>query len=133
MMVMILTIDTTALDADSSESYAAWRGDNVEVQLDGKPLVEFLRCCFPFVVEELRELRGVEVVRRLVGEDAAHEDFCGFHVPGHHDSRHDCILDTLGDVPLGLPNSRAGRLDRLVVRAGRGNGFGVHNMLPSEK
>lgn len=41
---MILTIDTTALDADNSESYAAWRGDNVEVQLDGKPLKDGLYC-----------------------------------------------------------------------------------------
>lgn len=41
---MILTIDTTALDADTSESYAAWRGDNVEVQLDGKPLKDCMYC-----------------------------------------------------------------------------------------
>ena len=43
-MIMILTIDTTALDADSSESYASWRGDKIDIQLDGQPLKDCMYC-----------------------------------------------------------------------------------------
>lgn len=69
---MILTIDTTALDADNSESYAAWRGDNVEVQLDGKPLKDCLYCNVDkgIAICAKRDLFGRVVV---VDSDIVHE------------------------------------------------------------
>ncbi|KRU23291.1 hypothetical protein [Psychrobacter piscatorii] len=69
---MILTIDTTALDADNSESYAAWRGDNVEVQLDGKPLKDCLYCNVDkgVAICVKRDLSGHVII---VGGDIAHE------------------------------------------------------------
>ena len=71
-MIMILTIDTTALDADSSESYAAWRGDNVEVQLDGKPLKDCMYCNVDkgIAICVKRNLLGHVII---VADDIVHE------------------------------------------------------------
>lgn len=69
---MILTIDTTALDADNSESYAAWRGDNVEAQLDGKPLKDCMYCNVDkgIAICVKRNLSGRVII---VADDIVHE------------------------------------------------------------
>lgn len=69
---MILTIDTAALDADDSESYAGWRGDFIEAQLNGKTLKDCMYCNVEkgLAICMKRNLLGHVVI---IGDDIVYE------------------------------------------------------------